>query len=149
MNGDDMPRVLTLANPVARHVPVVGLALAASSLAVAGPALARSAAHHATTVKVTAGRPTEFGFVLSKRTVPVGKVTFTVRNGGTIGHDFKLCSSPKRGSADSCKGKGTKVIDPGASATLTVTFAAKGKYEYLCTVPTHAAAGMKGDLTVD
>jgi uncharacterized cupredoxin-like copper-binding protein len=31
---------------------------------------------------------------------------------------------------------------------LTVTFTAPGTYEYLCTVPGHAAAGSKGLLTV-
>jgi uncharacterized cupredoxin-like copper-binding protein len=32
--------------------------------------------------------------------------------------------------------------------TLPYTFAKPGTYEYLCTVPGHAAAGMKGDLKV-
>jgi uncharacterized cupredoxin-like copper-binding protein len=34
------------------------------------------------------------------------------------------------------------------SAYLTVTFTAPGTYEYLCTIPGQAAAGMKGLLTV-
>lgn len=121
------------------------LSLAVTALALAAPALASR--HAATKVTVTAGKPTEFGFVLSKKKVPAGKVAFTVHNGGSIPHDFKVCTSPKGGLADSCKGTGTKLIDPGASAKLTLTLA-KGRHEYLCTVPTHAAAGMKGDLTV-
>jgi uncharacterized cupredoxin-like copper-binding protein len=36
----------------------------------------------------------------------------------------------------------------GKSATLTVTLKKKGRYEYLCTAPGHAAGGMKGILTV-
>ena len=39
------------------------------------------------------------------------------------------------------------MLAPGSSATLKVVFA-KGKFAYLCTVPGHAAAGMKGVLTV-
>jgi uncharacterized cupredoxin-like copper-binding protein len=31
---------------------------------------------------------------------------------------------------------------------MTVTFAQKGNYPYLCTVPGHASAGMKGVLRV-
>jgi uncharacterized cupredoxin-like copper-binding protein len=37
---------------------------------------------------------------------------------------------------------------PGTTAKLVVTFKKKGKYPYLCTVPGHAAAGMKGTFTV-
>ena len=36
----------------------------------------------------------------------------------------------------------------GKTARLVVTFKKKGKYTYLCTVPGHAAAGMKGVFTV-
>ena len=52
-----------------------------------------------------------------------------------IAHDFKI------------KGKKTALLSPGKSATLKVVFP-KGKYPYLCTVPGHAAAGMKGVFTV-
>lgn len=69
-------------------------------------------------------------------------------NGGSLSHEFKTCASAKGGTANACTGKATKLVDPGASATLTYTFKTKGSYEYLCTVPGHAAAGMKGDLKV-
>jgi uncharacterized cupredoxin-like copper-binding protein len=85
-----------------------------------------------TTVTVTA---TEFHFKLSKPRVPHGSVTFTVVNKGKLGHDFKI------------GGKKTPVIRPGKSAKLTVTLK-KGVITYLCTVPGHAAAGMKGKLIV-
>jgi uncharacterized cupredoxin-like copper-binding protein len=71
-----------------------------------------------------------------------------VTNKGSVAHDFKVCASSKGGSANFCVGKVTKQISPGSSATLTVTFATKGSYEYLSTVPGHAAGGMKGDLKV-
>lgn len=42
----------------------------------------------------------------------------------------------------------TKLLSPGASATLAVTVAKAGTYEFLCSVSGHAAAGMKGVLKV-
>ena len=110
--------------------------------------MAVGAVRNATTVNVTAGKPSEFGFILSKKVLPHGTVTFRMKNGGSIPHDLKICASPKGGLANSCAGKGTKLISPGQSTTLTYTFKTKGTYEYLCTVPGHAAAGMKGDVRV-
>jgi len=99
---------------------------------VAGPSLAARSHTTGTAVTVTAS---EFKFKLSKTSVPAGSVTFTVKNAGHVGHDFKI------------GGKKTAMIKPGKSAKLTVTLK-KGKAAYLCTVPGHAAAGMKGSLTV-
>jgi uncharacterized cupredoxin-like copper-binding protein len=98
----------------------------------------------ASTVTVVEGSPTEFAITLSTKTVRLGKVTFHVTNVGDIGHDFFVCSAPSDGTANSCRGTGT----PLGGGTLTVTFTAPGTYEYLCTVPGHAAAGSKGLLTV-
>ena len=110
--------------------------LAASLLAVvgviAGPAIGARTHTTGTAVTVTA---TEFHFKLSKTSVPHGSVTFTVVNKGHVGHDFKI------------GGKKTALIAPGKSGKVTVTLK-KGKAAYLCTVPGHAAAGMKGTLTV-
>src|ERR1700759_405319 len=100
------------------------------------PALAHTSAAKATAVTVTAGKPSEFRFQLSKSSVPHGAVTFTVTNKGALPHDFKI------------NGKKTPLLSPGKSAKLSVTFAKAGKYPYLCTVSGHAAAGMKGTLTV-
>jgi uncharacterized cupredoxin-like copper-binding protein len=47
------------------------------------------------------------------------------------------------------KGKKTPILAPGKSATLSYTFKTAGRYEYLCTVPSHALAGMKGLLKVN
>jgi len=101
-----------------------------------------------TKVTVTEGKPTELHYILSKTSVPKGTVVFTVVDKGKLGHDIKFCSKPGSGKANSCTGKGTKVIQPGKSTTLTIVFAKAGTYEYLCTVPGHAAAGMKGLLKV-
>jgi uncharacterized cupredoxin-like copper-binding protein len=112
------------------------LGSAAALLAVVGvvaaPALGARTHATGTAVTVTA---TEFHFKLSKTSVPHGSVTFTVVNKGKLSHDFKI------------GGKKTPLIKPGKSAKLTVTLK-KGKAAYLCTVPSHAAAGMKGTLTV-
>jgi uncharacterized cupredoxin-like copper-binding protein len=89
----------------------------------------------ATTVNVTAGKPSEFRFTLSKSSVKAGSVTFKVTNKGKVAHDFSIA------------GKKTKLLQPGKSGTLTVTLK-KGSAAYKCTVSGHAAAGMKGKLKV-
>jgi len=116
---------------------LVALATAVGvALPLSGSASAQSSAARATVVKVTAGKPSEFRFKLSKATVKHGKVTFVVTNGGSLPHDFKIA------------GKRTKLLQSGKSARLVVTFKKKGSYAYLCTVSGHAAAGMKGKLRV-
>jgi uncharacterized cupredoxin-like copper-binding protein len=92
--------------------------------------------NNATTVTVTAGKPSEFAFTLSKKAVAKGVVTFKVTNKGAITHDFKIA------------GKRTANLAGGKSGTLKVTFKKAGKYPFLCTLPSHAAAGMKGVLVV-
>ncbi len=114
----------------ARATAAVAAFVLFSVLAV--PALAARSHATATAVTVTA---TEFHFKLSKTSVTHGAVTFTVVNKGKLAHDFKI------------GGKKTPLISPGKSAKLSVTLKA-GKASYLCTVPGHAAAGMKGTLTV-
>jgi uncharacterized cupredoxin-like copper-binding protein len=99
---------------------------------VSAPAFAQRSHATGSTVTVTA---TEFKFKLSSATAHAGTVTFKVINKGKLGHDFKI------------GGKKTAVLGPGKSATLKVTLK-KGKFPYSCTVPGHAAAGMKGTLTV-
>ena len=103
----------------------------------------------AKSVKVTAAKPSEFKFKLSSSKVKLGKVTFTITNSGAIVHDFKVCSvSTKNAKANTCNGKSSKKLSPHQSTKIVVTFKKKGAYEYLCTVAGHAAAGMKGLITV-
>ena len=112
-------------------------AVAIASLALVSVASARSdrqASSTATTIQVKGG---EFFFRLSKKSIAKpGKVTFVFKNIGHVKHDFKI------------SGKKTPQISPGKTARLVVTFKRKGKFTYLCTVPGHAAAGMKGSFTV-
>jgi plastocyanin len=114
-------------------VPAVAAALALSAVAAPSLVQAHVKAHTAgATVNVAAS---EFKFVLSTKSAAPGTVTFKVTNKGHVQHDFKI------------DGKKTALISPGKSATLKVTMK-KGSYPYLCTVPGHAAAGMKGTFKV-
>ena len=118
----------------------LAVSAAVASVALAAPLTALAVGTgagvtQATSVKVTAGKPTEFHFTLSKSSVAKGAVTFTITNKGKLEHDFKI------------GGKTSKKIQPGKSTTLKVTLKS-GKLKYLCTVPGHAAAGMRGTLSV-
>ena len=114
---------------------VLVVLVALVSLVVSMSAFGGSEAATATTVAVTAGKPTEFKFTLSKKAIPSGLTTFNVTNKGKLSHDFKIA------------GKKIATIKAGKTATLKVTLK-KGKFPFLCTLPSHAAAGMKGTLTV-
>ena len=107
------------------------LAVAMAILAIAPLASAHT---NATVVQVKGG---EFFFKLSTKTLAKpGAVTFVFKNIGHVAHDFRI------------NGKQTPLIDPGKTANLVVSFTKSGKYPYLCTVPGHAEAGMKGVFTV-
>jgi uncharacterized cupredoxin-like copper-binding protein len=113
-------------------------ALVVAGLAVAGVFTSDTASAKAKpkVVRVTVVM-TEFRFALSRRSVPTGTtVVFRVVNRGKITHNFKIA------------GKRTPNLNPGKSATLKVKFAKKGRYAYSCTIPGHAAAGMKGVFSV-
>jgi plastocyanin len=136
---------------------VVGLVVALDTGA--APAALNRSAHvesaaspKVSVITVTAGKPSELAFKLSTTSmVPVGTVTFKVTNMGIAFHNFKICTIPIPGAAgaqNSCLGTSTPTLKHGQSATITVKFSLAGKYEFLCTVPGHAAAGMKGLLGV-
>ena len=122
-----------------RVAGVAGLATLALAGVLAGvflPAGAASTKAADATTRVTV-KASEFKYVFSKRSVPTtGTVIFTVINKGSISHDFKI------------GGKKTKSLLPGKSAKLTVNFAKKGQYAFLCTIFGHAKAGMKGKFAV-
>jgi len=79
------------------------------------------------------GGAKQIASVIAGRFATTGSpVLLKVKNVGKINHDFEI------------KGRKTRLLSPGQSATLRVTFLRKGSYPYKCTVPGHAAAGMKG-----
>jgi Uncharacterized copper-binding protein len=99
-----------------------------------GGTTAPSTSSKGTAIQVQAG---EFFFKLSALSAAKpGTVTFAVKNVGHVAHDFRI------------NGKQTPLIQPGGTANLAIAFTKSGRYPYLCTVPGHAAAGMKGVFTV-
>ena len=114
---------------------IVAIAAGPASAHPASPTQAQ-AGENATllaTVKVSAK---EFKFTLSAKTAKRGVVVFKVTNVGALQHDFEI------------SGRKTKLLSHGQSDTLRVTFLRKGAYPYKCTVPGHAAQGMKGVFTI-
>jgi plastocyanin len=83
----------------------------------------------------------EWKVELSEYTIAAGTVTFTIANGGSIPHAFEV------------EGQGieqeTAVIQPGSSATLTLTLK-PGTYEVYCPVgeASHKKLGMETHLKV-
>jgi uncharacterized cupredoxin-like copper-binding protein len=86
---------------------------------------------------------TEREFAIMPSTISLAKpgtYSFQVTNQGMITHAFEL------------KGHGIDVktphISPGASATLTVHFDAKGSYQAYCPIDGHKSKGMLATVTV-
>jgi uncharacterized cupredoxin-like copper-binding protein len=129
----------TEANPVRRYVQLFLLtAFVAAAMLALRPAEARpSAAVHARTgaTQVTVVMK-EFRFILSTRSVHTGAVVFRLVNRGHLPHDFKIA------------GKKSALVAPGKKGVLRVVFHRAGAYPYVCAVPGHAQAGMKGTLRV-
>ena len=120
-------------NPIALTRTIAGLLLA-------GALVAAMPAHRGDPAPVSA-KLSEWTIQLSETTVPAGPVTFTVTNGGSIPHAFEV------------EGQGaeheTPLIQPGASATLTLTLE-PGTYEIYCPVgqDSHKKLGMETHLMV-
>ncbi len=114
---------------------VLAAVLVPAALVLAVAASGSGSSAGATTPKVTVNM-TEFKFALTPKSAKKGAVVFTVVNKGTVDHDFKI------------GGKKTTKVAEGKRTTLRVTFKKAGRYPYLCTLPGHAAGGMKGVLVV-
>ena len=114
---------------------VAGILL--SVLAVLAPPAHRPAVRAA----AVSAQLSEWKVELSEGRIAAGTVTFTIKNVGSIPHAFEV------------EGKGiekeTPVIQPGASATLTLTLR-PGSYEVYCPVgeDSHKMLGMTTRLTV-
>lgn len=98
--------------------------------------LPMAAAARTTAISTIGVKASEFKFVLTNKTAPKGLVIFKITNVGHLKHDFAIA------------GQKSPMIAPGKSAALNVTFKSAGSFPYKCTVPGHAAAGMKGVFTV-
>ncbi len=84
-------------------------------------------------------KESEFKIQLPKTTFAPGTYTFAVANDGKIQHDLVVTGPGGK--------KGTSLIAPGSSATLTVKLE-KGDYDFYCSVPGHKSAGMDQKVTV-
>jgi len=80
----------------------------------------------------------DISFDPKELTIPANTdVTITVTNKGVLQHDFVI----------DALGIKTKMLNGGDSDTVTIN-AAAGEYDYYCSVPGHAEAGMVGKLIV-
>jgi Cu+-exporting ATPase len=116
---------------------LIGVALA--SLALAGGVLAADRAIDASAVRLDVVAR-DVRFEPASATVPAGEwVVITLRNEDPIFHDLEV--------------EGLANVDvaarPGQTASIRVRLDRPGTYEYVCTVPGHAEAGMTGTLVVE
>ena len=92
------------------------------------------------TISVSADPNGALKFNTTKLSAKAGSDTFDFTNDAPIAHDFTIeTSSGQKVAATPIFSGGTKSV----TATLK-----PGTYTFLCTVPSHADAGMKGTLTV-
>src|SRR5437016_5728752 len=113
---------------------VVGVALVVATLAVGSYAFAST-----TTLKLTSSK-TALKYDKTKLNAHAGKITIVMKNPSAIfQHDVAI----------KIKGKVHKSKLAGKNKTVKLTLTLKpGTYTFYCTVPGHAAAGMKGKLVV-
>jgi uncharacterized cupredoxin-like copper-binding protein len=138
------------------QIPRIGargpVALAAPGLAVAPPPIAIQAPVQAAPVASAALAPveikmaaTDLKFGAPKIEAKVGQpIKIVLENKGAIEHDIAFPTIKADKPAASLKA----VAKAGQTATLEFTPTAKGSYEYICTVPGHKEAGMKGTINV-
>jgi uncharacterized cupredoxin-like copper-binding protein len=138
--GDfQLPRI-GARGPVALAAP--GLAVAPPPIAVQAPAQAAPAALAPVEIKMAA---TDLKFGVPKIEAKVGQPSkIVLENKGAIEHDIAFPTIKADKPAASLKA----VAKAGQTATLEFTPTAKGSYEYICTVPGHKDAGMKGTINV-
>ena len=129
--------------------------------AAAAPGAADAAA--APSAQAPAGAPThdvavslkEFKVLPSSTTAAAGKVTFRVRNAGTVKHEFVVIKTNKpaggllkNGRADETGNIGEiPGLQPGQSKTLSLKMK-PGHYVLLCNMPGHYMAGQHVDFSV-
>ena len=102
----------------------------------------------------------EFKVTLDSNRAQAGKVSFAVRNGGTIVHEFVVLKTDlatdklatKDGELDEDSPDVARVdevedVTPGSTKTLTVTLE-PGSYVLICNLPGHFLGGMRATLEV-
>jgi len=76
-----------------------------------------------------------------RATVAHGRVSFNVHNFGEDAHDLRV-TGPGGYRATSAE------VEPGENVRLLVHLNRPGRYRLLCTLPGHAAKGMRAAITV-
>lgn len=95
-----------------------------------------------------------FQFTPSSASVSAGdEVEVTLTNAGTLEHSWVLVGEgtdvATATDADAINSATTGTVAAGETGTVTFTAPDAGTYQFICTVPGHAAAGMVGTLTVN
>jgi plastocyanin len=98
-----------------------------------------SVASGATTLRLTASPTGALKFDKKTLTAKAGRVTIRMQNPSPLPHNVAL-----KGKGVAAKGK---IVTKGGTSTVAATLK-KGRYTFYCSVPGHAAAGMKGVLIV-
>jgi plastocyanin len=132
-----------LPGPGASRTVAIGPAgVAVQAPAVDAASAAAPAAKAAIDAKIVA---TDLKFTPATLQAKVGQpVKVTIENKGVIEHDLTFPAIPSDKPAGSLK----TVVKPGQSTTLEFTPTKAGAYDYVCTIPGHKEAGMKGTITV-
>ena len=120
--------------PTLAAVGAVAVVAAGSSLAAAKPASAGG-----TQLSVTA-MASGLAFSTKSLKAKAGKITIMLTNKSPLAHDLVI----EKGETILAK---TPLLKTGKSGSLTVTLK-KGTYDFVCDVPGHEDAGMKGTLVV-
>ncbi len=115
---------------MSKRMRIAAAVAATATIIAAAPAMAAPK-----TIKVSTSKTAMFKFKGIPATLTAGTYVFAYTNNSGVGHDLKVgtVSTP-------VFKKGTK--------TIKVTLKKGSKVKYLCTVPGHAQAGMKGTITV-
>jgi uncharacterized cupredoxin-like copper-binding protein len=132
----------TLAPPRPGLVTGAGSAIAAPAVQPQVQAPANAAARTPLEVKVVA---TDLKFTPPTIQAKVGQpIKIILENKGAIEHDIHFPTL----KADKPVANLKTVAKSGQTATFEFTPTAKGSYEYICTIPGHKEAGMKGTINV-
>ena len=128
----------------------------ATAVATSGQQLATAGAG----VTIT-GTESEFRISLGVSSIAPGKVTFSIKNDGTVQHEFVVLKTdmpedklPVNNNVVDESAPGIQKIDeivnidPGTTGTLTIQDLKAGTYVIICNKPAHYAAGMHTTLHV-
>jgi uncharacterized cupredoxin-like copper-binding protein len=124
--------------------------------AVAAVSVGVVAAHAVTSSNTVAVHLNEFTVDPTVQGARAGKVTFVLRNTGTVQHEFVVLKTlkaagglaGKNGEANEAGNVGeVGSVKPGQQKKLTLTLA-KGHYSLICNLPGHYAGGQFADFYV-